>query len=106
MDILTKQEKGRVKNYLIEIYRTKSIHKEKNTIVNESNILSLIDSLENNNEMNRDDIINLKIILDSMMFSKLESLKDNTSNYIYNDNVLRCAYEKLIESIKEDKEEI
>lgn len=98
--MLTKQEKGRVKKYLIEIYRTKSIHKEENTIVNELNILSLIDLLESNKEMNKEEIVNLKVILDSMMFCKLDSLKDNTSNYIYGDDILRCAYNKLIEYMK------
>lgn len=97
-DILTRKEKGRAKSYLLEIYKSDSI-KKNNNIVNKPNIISLIDILESNQTMTINDIINLKIILDSMMFTELKSLKENTSNYIYSDNILRSVYKKLIDNM-------
>ena len=92
---LTRQEKGRIKQYLISAYRSNTIRKEDNTLCSNDIILGLISSIEDNKPLTNEDIINLKINLDGIIIYGLDNLKD-TRKYISSDNILNNAYEKLI----------
>ncbi|NOW85325.1 hypothetical protein [Clostridium beijerinckii] len=101
---LTRQEKGRIKKYLISIYRNRNFPKEENTLCSENIILDLISAVEENKILSKTDIQNLKINLDGALIYGLENIKDSI-NYIARDKIFNSAYKKLIEIMKAEKVE-
>lgn len=104
-DQLSRKEKGKIKQYLLQIYKNDNIKKDAGYICSYENLLHLISLIEENKDFSKKDVENLKINLDSIFVFGLNEHVVKTS-VVYQDTVFESAYKKVVEALKDNIENL